>query len=44
MPEGTKMLRVDLMVVDHAENEYRRAQVRRWGVSEIEAKNTKFGL
>ena len=35
MPEGTKMLRVDLMVVDHAENEYHRAHVRRWGVSEI---------
>ena len=35
MPEGTKMLRVDPMVVDHAENEYRRAHVRRWGVSEI---------
>ena len=33
MPEGTKMLRVDPIVVDHAENEYHRAHVRRWGVS-----------
>ena len=29
MPEGTKMLRTDLRVVEHAENEYRRAHVRR---------------
>ena len=35
MPEGKKKLRVDPTVVDHAENEYRRANVRRWGVSEI---------
>ena len=35
MPEDTKMLRMDPMVVDHAENKYRRAHVCRWGVSEI---------
>jgi len=35
MPEGTKMLRTDPRVVNHAENEYRKAHVRRWGVSEI---------
>ena len=35
MLEGTKTLRTDPRVVDHAENEYRRAHVRRWGVFEI---------
>ena len=44
MPEGTEMLRMDPRVVEHAENEYRRAHVRRWGVSEIKAKNNKFSL
>ena len=35
MPEGTKMLRTDPKVVDHAENKYCRKHVHRWGVSEI---------
>ena len=39
-----KNVGVDPRVVDHAENEYRRAHVRRWGVSEIQAKNAKFSL
>ena len=35
MSKGTKMLRVDPMVVDHVENEYCRAHVCCWGDSEI---------
>ena len=44
IPEGTKILRTDPRVVDHTENEYRRAHVHRWGVSEIGQKRQIYPI